>query len=272
MVARQHGGGVSFEDDRRAREDRLLRSGLLEQLFQMSFAALLRKPDHLEEVVALGRAVGVVVDGFAGAREHARRDVVFAQDQVSIVLTALEGDAHCHLAQGAAGKGERAAQALRAEDDVDAEGSALADQAVEPQGGFLGELVFLAEELLEFVDDQEDARQGGRAGGVAVAGHVLHAGVAEPVGAEAELGIQPLEHADAEFALALDRDDARVGQLVGGVDLELDAFLEVDQVEVDLVGAVVQGEVDDQGVHERRLARAGAPGDRAHAEMFHDRA
>ena len=46
-----------------------------------------------------------------------------------------------------------------------------------------------------------------------------------------------------------------------GIDLELDALLEVDQVEVDLVGAVVQGEVGDQRVHQRRLARAGPAGD-----------
>ena len=145
--------------------------------------------------------------------------------------------------------------------DVDAEGPALADQAVEQEGGLLGELVFLDEELLELVDDEEDAGQGGRAGGVAVAVQVLHAGVAEPVGPQAHLDVEPLEHADAELALALDRHDAGVGQLVGGVDLELDALLEVDQVEVDLVGAVVEGEVGDQGVHQGRLARAGAAGD-----------
>ena len=109
-------------------------------------------------------------------------------------------------------------------------------------------------------------------GRVAVAGQVLHAGVAEPVGAQAKLGVQSFENADAEFALALDRDDARVGQLMGRVDLELDALLEVDQVEVDLVGAVVQGEVGDQGVHQGRLARAGAPGDQAHAATCHGRA
>ena len=131
------------------------------QLFQIGLAALFRKPDDLEEVVALGRTVGVVVDRLAGPREHSRRNVVFAQDQVGVVFAALKRDAHGHLAQRAAGQGESPAQALRAQDDVDAEGSALADQAVEPQGGLLGELVFLAEELLELVDDQQDAGQRG---------------------------------------------------------------------------------------------------------------
>ena len=50
-------------------------------------------------------------------------------------------------------------------------------------------------------------------------------------------------------------------KFVGCVDLELDALLEVDQVEVDLVGTVVQREVGDQGVHHGRLARPCAPGD-----------
>ena len=52
-----------------------------------------------------------------------------------------------------------------------------------------------------------------------------------------------------------------VRQVVGRVDLELDPLLEVDQVELDLVGAVVQGDVDDQGMEQRRLARAGPTGD-----------
>ena len=43
--------------------------------------------------------------------------------------------------------------------DVDAEGPALPDQAVEQQRGLLGDLVVLDEELLELVDDEQDARQ-----------------------------------------------------------------------------------------------------------------
>ena len=46
-----------------------------------------------------------------------------------------------------------------------------------------------------------------------------------------------------------------------GVGLELDALLEVDQVELDLVGAVAQGQVGDQHVQQGRLARAGLAGD-----------
>jgi hypothetical protein len=47
-----------------------------------------------------------------------------------------------------------------------------------------------------------------------------------------------------------------MGQLHHGIDLELDALLEVDQVELELVGAVPQRAVGDQGVQHGRLARA----------------
>ena len=114
--------------------------------------------------------------------------------------------------------------------------------------------------------------RGGAFGDVAVAVHVLHAGVAEPVGAQAQLGVEPLEHADAELALALDRDDARVRQLARRVHLELDPLLEVDQVEIDLVGAVVQGEVGDQGVHQASTYPTRCARDQAHVATCHARA
>ncbi len=143
---------------------------------------------------------------------------------------------------------------------MDAKRPALTNQAVEPQCGFLCQLVLLDEELLELVHDQEDPWERGRTGCVPIAVDVLHAGIAEPVGAQAELGIQALQDAEPELALALDRHDAGVRQLVGRIDLELDAFLEVDQVQVDLVGAVVQGDVDDERVHQSRFAGAGTAG------------
>ena len=144
---------------------------------------------------------------------------------------------------------------------MDAERPALPDQAVETRGRLLRQLVLLDEELLELVHDEQDAGKGRRTGYVAKAVDVLHAGLAEPVGTHAQLGVQPLQDAEAELALALDRHDARVRQLVRRVDLELDALLEVDQVEIDLVGTVVQGEVGDERVHQGRLARTGATGE-----------
>ena len=52
----------------------------LSQVLQVGFAALVGEPDDLEEVVALGGAVGVVVDRLAGAREPLGRQVVLGQD------------------------------------------------------------------------------------------------------------------------------------------------------------------------------------------------
>ena len=153
-----------------------------------------------------------------------------------------------------------AAQGLRAQDDVDAERTTLPDQAVEQQRDLLRDLVVLDEELLELVHDEQDARHGDFGPGFAVASQVLHAELAEELAAVLELDIEPLEHAQAELALALDGDDPGVRQLHRGVNLELDAFLEVDQIELELVGAVPQRPVGDQGVQQGRLARAGLAG------------
>ena len=139
---------------------------------------------------------------------------------------------------------------------MDAEGPALPDQAVEPQRSLLRQLVLLDEELLELVHDQQDARERGRSGRVPIAVDVLHSGIAEAVGTEAELGIETLQDAEPELALALDRHHARMRQLVGRVDLELDALLEVDQIQVDLVRAVVQGDVGDQARASRSICRS----------------
>jgi len=49
--------------------------------------------------------------------------------------------------------------------------------------------------------------------------------------AELQLGVEPLEHTDAEFALALDGHDTRVRQLALAIDLNSTPS-EVDQVKV----------------------------------------
>ncbi len=136
------------------------------------------------------------------------------------------------------------------------EGTSLPHQAIQKQSDFLRDLVVLDEELLKLVDDQEHARHGDLGPGLAIAGQVLTAELPVDLAALPQLDVQPLEHAQAEFAFALDGDDSRVRQLHRGVDLELDAFLEVDQVELELVGAVSQRSIGDQGVQHRRLAGA----------------
>ena len=39
------------------------------QVLQIFFALLVRQPDNLERMIALNQAVGVVVNGLAGARK-----------------------------------------------------------------------------------------------------------------------------------------------------------------------------------------------------------
>ena len=227
---------VPLEDDWRRLVDVPLVGHLLDPL-QVLLATLVREPDDLEQVVPLHHAVGVVVDRLAGPGQQPGGRVVLAQDQVGVGLAALQGDAHGHLAERRPRQRIRAAQRLRAEDDVHAEGTTLANQPVQQQRDLLRDLVVLDEELLELVDDQQDARHGHVGLGLAIAGQVLAAQLPVDLAAFLQLDVQPLEHAQAELAFALDRDDPGVGQLHRGVHLELDAFLEVDQVQLELVGA-----------------------------------
>ena len=178
-----------------------------------SFALVVGQPDHLEQVVAFDHAVGVVVDRLAGPGQQPGRGVVLAEDQVGVGLAALQGDPHGHLAERGPRQRIGAAQGLRAEVDVNAEGSALAHQAVQQQRDFLRDLVVLDEELLKLVDDEQDARHGHVGAGIAKALEVLHADFPVQVAAALELEVQPLEHAEPEFTLALDGDDLGVRQL-----------------------------------------------------------
>ena len=100
-----------------------------------------------------------------------------------------------------------------------------------------------------------------RAAGALVAGDVLHAELAEQVAAALQFLVHALQHAQAELAVALDGHDPRVRQAVRGVALELDALLEVDQVELDLLRAAPQRQVGDDDVEQGGLAGAGLAGD-----------
>ena len=62
---------------------------------------------------------------------------------------------------------------------------------------------------------QQRARHRLGAAGAFVAGDVLHAELAEHIAAPLQFLIHALEHAQAEFAVALDGDDARVRQSLG---------------------------------------------------------
>ena len=92
------------------------------------------------------------------------------------------------------------------------------------QGRFLGDAIVLDEQFLELVDDEQDAGKLVVGLGVAKALEVLHSQPAEQVAAVAQLGVQPLQDAQAELAFAFDGNHARVRQLVPRVGLELHAL------------------------------------------------
>ena len=142
-----------------------------------------------------------------------------------------------------------------------AERPALPHEPIQQQPRPLGQPIVLGEQLLELVDEQQRARHGLAGIRPAVARQVLHLGGPEQLAAPVHHAVQPLQHAQSELAVRLDGDRPRVGQVVRGVGLELHALLEVDQVELDLVGAVPQRQVGDEHVQQRGLARAGLPGD-----------
>src|SRR5439155_15193901 len=147
---------------------------------------------------------------------------------------------HDNPAEGGAGEGVGAAMGLRPKEDVDPKGPALAHDPIEQEGRRLGNLVIFDKEFLKLVDDQQ--RPGERLGpaGSFVAGDVLGSEFAEQIAAALEFLIEPLKHAQAEFAVALDGHDSSVRQTMGGVALELDALLKVNQVELDLFGTAPQ--------------------------------
>ena len=209
-------------------------------LRQEVVSPVVRQPGDLKGMIALEQPVGVVVDRLAGTRQKAGRGVLLAEDEVRIGFAALQGDPHGHLAERAAGQRIGAAQSLRAEEHVDAERTPLADESIEQQVGGRREGVVLHEEFLELVDDEQKPRQVVVGAGPAEALHVLRAAFAEEFAAFLQDAVQTLQHADAELAIALDADDPRMGQRVAGVRLELDPFLEVDQIELHLVRTVMQ--------------------------------
>ncbi len=237
-VFAQIGGRVAFEDDGRFRIRIAALFGQRMDVVEQAVALILRQPDDLERAVAFHRAGRVVVNALAGPREQPRRGVIVVHDEIGVGLVALQRDADDHLPQRGARQRVGAAERLRAEKHVDAERAALAHDAVEEKRRSLGDGIVLDEKLLELVDDQQRAREFLGAARALVAGHVLDAQLAEEIAAPAQFLVHALEHAQGEFAVALDGDDARVRQPLLGVAFEFDALLEVDEVELDLAAGL----------------------------------
>ena len=95
-----------------------------------------------------------------------------------------------------------------------------------------------------------------------VAGEILRARLAEKFAAALQFRVDPLEHAEREFAVALDGDDPGMRQVFGGITFELHAFLEIDEIELDLLRAAPQRQIGDDDMEQRGLAGAGFAGDK----------
>ena len=63
--------------------------------------------------------------------------------------------------------------------------------------------------------------------------------------------VQSFQHTQAKFPVTLDRHNTCVWQTIRCIRSKLNALLEVDQVELNLVGSVVQRQVGNQNVQQR---------------------
>jgi hypothetical protein len=117
-----------------------------------------------------------------------------------------------------------------------AEGAALSHESIEQHRCALRNTIIVKEELLEFVDDEQDARHADIAPRSAETRHVLHASVSEEFAATREFGVQTLKHREAELTIRFNRNCACVRKRMFSVRLEFDALLEVDKPEFNLVG------------------------------------
>ena len=120
LPSKMIGGGGSFVELGGARGD----------MVEHRIAFVFRQPDDLERAVGRQRAGLIVVDPLARPGEQARRRVVVVHDQMGVGFIALEGDADDHLAERGAGQRVGSAECLRTENDMNAEGPALAHDAV----------------------------------------------------------------------------------------------------------------------------------------------
>src|SRR5215475_9725508 len=103
---------------------------------------------------------------------------------------------------------------------MNAEGTALANDAVEQHGSGLGNAIFFGEEFLEFIDHEQRTGNLFRAACAFVTRNVLNAEFPEEIAATPQFGIDAFEDAKAELSIALDGHNARVRQAAGGVALE----------------------------------------------------
>src|SRR5262245_22413100 len=70
--------------------------------------------------------------------------------------------------------------------------------------------------------------------------------------------IEPAKGAQPELAFALDRDHTRMRQLRFSVTFEFNSLLEIDEIQLDLIGGVLHCQACNQDVQQRALPGAGS--------------
>ena len=107
--------------------------------------------------------------------------------------------------------------------------------AIEEQRRPLCNCIVLHKKFLELVDEQQGPRHRLRPALAFVTGHILHAELAEQIATSSQLLIDALQHAQRKLAVTLDRDHLGMRQMLRCVAFELNALLEIDEIELHLV-------------------------------------
>ena len=205
-------------------------------------------------MIAFDHSVRVVVNGFAWSSQLASGSVFFAENQMRVTLAALQGNSNGNLSQRAASQRIGTAESLRTKQNVNAERTTLTNQAVHQQRGLGRDAVFRSKELLKLVNQQQQARHFLVRKLFAERRNILHASHAEQFTAFLQNFVQPFQNAESELAIAFNRHDSSMRQFVGGVGSKLHTLLKVDQIKLNFIRTIMQGEIRNQNVQQRRLA------------------
>ena len=234
----------------------------------MSLALVAWKYGDLKLPIALNQPALIVVYRLAGSRQPAGGDIVVGENLTRIRLAALQGYPDRDLIDGRAGQ-SRICEALRSKDHMHAKAAALPNDPVEQQRSLFLDPIFLREELLEFIDDQNRPRHPGIGFALAIFADAFRSvSLLKQFRAGRHFLVERAQDADAEFTLALNRDDPGMGQGRICVILEFDTLLEVDQIEFDLVGRIAVGHHRNEHVQQVALATARAPDDQRIVRQF----
>src|SRR5688572_2688295 len=108
---------------------------------------------------------------------------------------------------------------------MDAEGTALAHDAIQQHVCRLGNPIIFDEEFLEFIDHDETPRHAHVRVALPKSRQVENARLPKQLSATFQLLVDAFKHAQTKLTVAFDGDDARVRQAMSRIALELNALL-----------------------------------------------